>query len=460
MSLKVWNDGEVLHASDLNNNFIQLSNKIPTGSSLNVKEGLLIAIVGDSISTQYDLNACEIEITESDVGVELSAYATYYDNGTTIGDYTITSSDFGKELTFTPTSADIGKRIGVANNYNTKVWQTWWQYMAKQFNCEVLPVAWSGSSMSSHEENVATRFLTAHAWHDAQIRKMGKRIPGSMDRLSPDVIILYRGTNDLSHAPYSLLTDGYFDDDCNWAYPTTDVVDGGFGVKEAYSLTIKKIRETYPKAQIVLATLNNFRRIDYDNFPTNNGIYGIPDYNDAVREIAHFFGLQTIDFDKDGITWENCYEEGFITDSATIPTHPNAKGHLIMGKQAVSDLTNKLHIQDLVPINAENPRLFECEKMENTLIDSSGYIQYRSASFDVSLYHSIIYYPVTPGKTYYIQYGRNYCFMDDEEKVLATGNVNSASPQFTVTAPEGSLYLHICGKYEDVSSEDFEIKEV
>lgn len=454
--MKTWNNGEVLTALDLNNAFSEVLAAKTSG--LAVKPGLIISIVGDSISTQLGYNAPEIEITEQDVGISLTAYATYYDTNTTIGGYTITSSDIGKEITVIPTAADIGKQIGKVNNYNTICWQTWWQYMGKTLQCEVIPVAWSGSSMSSHEES-QSKFKTAHAWHDAQIRKMGKRIPGTMDRLSPDVIILYRGTNDLSHTPYSLLTEGYFDDDCNWSYPSTDVISEGFGVKEAYSLTIKKIRETYPKAQIVVATLNNFRRIDYDNFPTNNKIYGIPDYNDAVREIADFFGLQTIDFDKDGITWENCYEEGFVTDSATIPTHPNAKGHLIMGKQAVSDLTNKLHIQDLIPINAENPRLFECQKLENTLIDSNGYIQYYSTSFDVTQYHSIIYYPATPGKTYYINYGRNYSFMNDEEKVLDKGNVNSLNPQFTVTAPADAVYLHICGKYEDIDSDKFEIVE-
>lgn len=455
--MKTWSNGEVLTASDLNNAFSEvLANK--TSESITAKPGLLITIVGDSISTQLGLNMPEIEVTESDVGIELSAYATYYDIGTTIGGYTITSSDVGNELTFTPTSSDIGKQVGVPLNYNTKVYQTWWQYIAKTLQCEVNPVAWSGSSMSSHEAS-QVKYKASYAWHDAQIRKMGKRVPGSMERLSPDVIILYRGTNDMTHTPYSLLTDGYFDDDCNWAYPTTDVITDGYGVKEAYSLTIGKIRETYPKAFIVLATLNNFRRIDYDNFPTNNKIYGIPDYNDAVREIADFFGLQTIDFDKDGITWENCYDEGFITDSATIPTHPNNKGHLFMGKQAVCDLINKLHIQDIVPINGDDPRLFESEKLENTLIDSNGLITWKNSSFDVTLYHSIVYYPVEAGKTYYIPYGRNYAFIDENDTVLSTGNVNNASPQWYLTAPTNALYLHICGKYEDINSTDFTITE-
>jgi hypothetical protein len=154
-----------------------------------------------------------------------------------------------------------------------------------------------------------------------------------MNRLSPDIIIIYRGTNDTSHTPYSLITSGYFDNAKNWTYPTTDVTSsGGYGLKEAYSLTIKKIRATYPKAKIVLATLNNFKRVNFDKFPTNNGIYSLTEYNDMVREIADFFGCETIDFDKDGITFENCYDEGYVRDSSTNSTHPNNNGHLIMGQ--------------------------------------------------------------------------------------------------------------------------------
>ena len=68
---------------------------------------------------------------------------------------------------------------------------------------------------------------------------------------------------------------------------------------------------------------------------------GTLEYNRAIREAAEYLGCGLIEFDKDGITFENCYSEGFITDSATIPTHPNDKGHRVMGKRAVLDLTRQ-----------------------------------------------------------------------------------------------------------------------
>ena len=142
------------------------------------------------------------------------------------------------------------------------------------------------------------------------------------------------------HFPYTLLTEDYFNN-ANWQYPENDVVTGGYGYKEGLCLTIKKLRNTYPNAKIFLCTLNVFKRINYNHFPTNNGINTLPQYNNAIREVADFMGCGIIEFDKDGITFENCYSEGYITDSSIIPTHPNDKGHRVMGLKAIADLQSQ-----------------------------------------------------------------------------------------------------------------------
>jgi hypothetical protein len=77
----------------------------------------------------------------------------------------------------------------------------------------------------------------------------------------------------------------------------------------------------------------------YDVFPTRNSYYTLPQMNDVIRDIANIMGCGLIEFDKDGITFENCYADGYITDSATIPTHPNSKGHEVMSERALHDLT-------------------------------------------------------------------------------------------------------------------------
>lgn len=427
-----------------------------SGSPNNPFKGLKIAVIGDSISTNGNdgefFNAPEIKIKAEDQGVELSAYLTYYDvqGNLQLGGHTYTDSEIGTEVTFTPNSADVGKKIGLPNNYNAERITVWWEHVAQQLECEIIPVCWSGSSITSHEEADSTKkFLTSYAWHDAQIRKCGIRTPGTMTRTAPDAIIIYRGTNDFSHSPYTVLTDDYFDG-VNWEYPNTDVVPylnpawhrggiypstgqviptgdsdttnrgrtipfmllngtnkihvaSGFkakvayyngtneasyegidsdwitsdtvitplaaygkivagytddrnvtadmlsdlasnvyftacGYKEGLCLTIKKLRAAYPNAKIFLCTLNTFKRVNYSHFPTNNGLDTLPQMNNAIREVADYMGCGLIEFDKDGITFENCYSEGYITDSATTPTHPSDKGHYVMGRKAIADL--------------------------------------------------------------------------------------------------------------------------
>lgn len=301
-----------------------------------------VAIIGDSISTNGTdgdfPNVPEITVQAADVGVELKAYLTYYDvqGGLSLGGHTFTSDEIGTEVTFTPTNDDIGKKIGLPNNYNPASTVVWWEVMKEQLGFNPIPACWSGSSITSHEGNTA-QYKTSYAWHEAQIRKCGIRTAGTMNRTAPDVVFIYRGTNDFSHSPYTLLTDNYFDN-YNWTYPENDSVSGGYGYKEGLCLTIKKIRDAYPNAKIFLCTLNVFKRINYSHFPTNNGINSLPQYNDAIREVADFMGCGVINFDQDGITFENCYSQGYITDSATIPTHPSNKGHKAMGLKAIADI--------------------------------------------------------------------------------------------------------------------------
>ena len=310
---------------------------------IRVKNKIKIAILGDSISTQKNRNVTEIKIEKEDVGKELCAYPTYYDIGTTIGGYILDASNVGKELKFIPSNGDIGKEIGTSLNYNESVEKVWWEYVEEYFDAEMIPVCWSGSSFTRHEENIL-EVKTSYAWHDSQIRKLGTRVKGGMDRVAPDIVIIYRGCNDMTHMPFSKIIDNDFDR-CDWKYPDTDMVGDDYCIVRAISLTIEKIRKTYPDTKVVLATQTTFKRINCDSFPSNNGFYNLPYLNKTIREIADFFGCYTIDFDKCNITYENCYNLGYITDDFNHPTHPNSKGHEKMGKQAIYDLLYKLRIK-------------------------------------------------------------------------------------------------------------------
>ena len=310
---------------------------------MNKYQGKKISIIGDSVSTVNHHNAVQFTVLASDIEneVTLQGYPTYYDIGTTIGDKTVDSSMVGALTEFSPAEGDEGKTIGNAKNYNTTVRlnDVWWNILIKSIGAELLQnVSWSGSSISSHEGN-NEEYKTSYAWHDATIAKLATRDEEG-NTITPDVVIIYRGINDISHnggTGYSVLTDfGYGTTEI----PADDTVNTNrSGFKEAYALTIKKIREAYPMATIVCCTISFFKRnsTNFPGWPERNGTNTLAEFNDAIREVANLMGCEIIEFDKDGITWENCYPT-YINDSETNPTHPNANGHKKMAEKAISDL--------------------------------------------------------------------------------------------------------------------------
>ena len=429
------------------------------GEAMNkCKPGLAVAIIGDSISTHPKWNVSEIVVGSADVGVELRSYITYYDIDKTISldgatsAYTITAADVGTELTFKPCSADVGKTLGTPLNYNGSGTKVWWQVAADALGFTPIAATWSGSSITAHTASSESK-VASYSWHDHTIRTLGRRIAGSMERIAPDVVLVYRGTNDLSHSTKVRLTDGYFDK-VDWDYPETDLLsDGTYGYKEGLAILIHKIRTTYPKAQIMLCTCNVFKRSNYSHFPTHNGYFSIPQMNNAIREVADFFGVHTIELDKCGITWENCYDEGYITDSATTPTHPNTTGHAMMGRQAVCDLVNKLHIYDIEPIYVAD----DMGEVDKTYLVESLAVWVDGRTGSNANYFAFVDYPVTGGVTYSIPYGRNY-FWTDSSGAYLSGGQGLGATNLTLTAPSQAAYITICWSYADLGSSDAVIR--
>lgn len=457
-----FENGKILTAENLislETGIIDAENLFSTISKKQAQNGLRVAIIGDSISTHPQKNAPEIIIQPEDVGVALSSFISHYDIGKTVSlngsdsEYTISAEDVGNELDFVPSQNDIGKTFGTPLNYNS-ITAVWWQVAADALCFEPIAATWSGSSITSHTAGGSEK-KTSYAWHDHTIRTLGVRIPGSMNRIPPDVVLIYRGTNDLSHSKSVVLTEGYFDD-VNWEYPETDKLENGkYGFKEGLSLTIKKIREAYPRAIIVLCTCNVFKRSNCITFPTDNGNFSIPQMNNAIRETADFFGCHVIDLDKCGITFENCYSSGYITDSSDVPTHPNGRGHALMGNQAICDLLNKVHIYDITPIvDIYEDELNKSPYLaEYTLVSGTGVPGANDA------YFSYIAYPVEPNAKYKIPYGRNYGIYDITDTVIACGGGGGKS-DFTVTTPESASYISICWKYDDLEPTEVEITKL
>ena len=313
-----------------------------------------IVVIGDSISTIYGNNAYYKKVLSVDVGQTIQSYVTWFDvytndtttnptpTGKTIGGVLLTEAMVGTLQTFTPVTADIGKTIGDAYNYNSPTTKVWSQILCERTGCKLLKnVSWSGSRMVSGYDGVrATTFRLAYGWSDYTIGCCKDRDENGNEIL-PDVIIIYRGTNDMSHTPFAHIDDV----DLSNGIPATDLQENVYQFRIAYMLSIQKLRQAYPKATIICCTLNIFKRIVYDKFPTRNGIYTLPQINNAIRDIANTMGCGLIEFDKDGITFENCYSGGYITDSATEPTHPNTKGHTVMAEKAIENIQYLLRVE-------------------------------------------------------------------------------------------------------------------
>ena len=307
----------------------------------NLLKGKTIAVMGDSIGTRLGYNDPEILIGADDVGVELSAYLTSVDvnNGLSIAGHTYTSEEIGEEVTFTPTSDDIGKSIGTPLNHGAAADVRWWQMVCERFGMKAINASFSGSTMVSQESNTTTTYKASCAWHEATIRRCGIRVAGSMTRLAPDYIFIHRGVNDFSKTHsgrVAVLTDGLFDS-YDYSMPETDVltIDNTtkYGFKEAYAMTIQKLRDAYPTAVIICCTITPFRRNSESHFPPNNDIYALPQFNAAIREVADYYGCPVCDFDK-------LYSYEQLSVFTGDNTHPNEKGHRIMANKAITTLIN------------------------------------------------------------------------------------------------------------------------
>lgn len=331
--------------TDLLNNVQFLSHRVQLLPNLSGKR---IAVIGDSISTISGRNTPYWKVQTNDVGQTIQSYVTWWDvwadeGGTsptnkTIGGVALTAAMIGTLQTFTPVSGDVGKEIGVALNYNAASTKVWSQRFCELTGATLLANAsWSGSRITTGQTGT---YVLSEAWNDYTIGRCKGRTENG-DEIAPDIIFIYRGTNDFSHGPIVHIDDV----DLSNGIPNTDYINSLYQFKAGYYKTIQKLRQAYPNAYIVCCTLNVFKRMIYNVFPTRNSICTLPQMNDAIREIANTMGCGLVEFDKDGITFENCYSSGFITDSATTPTHPNSKGHDVMARKAIADVSFVLENQ-------------------------------------------------------------------------------------------------------------------
>jgi lysophospholipase L1-like esterase len=307
--------------------------------------GKTIAILGDSIGTRKGYNDPEVLISDADVGIQLSAYLTNNDVSAelSINGHTYTSDEIGTEVTFTPTAEDVGKSIGVPLNHGGANDIRWWQMLCTKLGMTATNASWSGATMVSNESITTTSYKASCAWYESTIRRCGFRTPGTMTRVAPDYIFIHRGVNDFSNThsgTKTVLTDDPFSA-YNYAIPQSDqiTVDGVtmYDFKQAYAMTIQKLRDAYPTAKIICCTIAPFRRHSETHFPPNNGRYNLPSFNKAIREVAEFFGCPVCEF-AEAYTYED------LSSYSSDGTHPNEYGHRSMYERALLCLVNNAKV--------------------------------------------------------------------------------------------------------------------
>ncbi|MCQ2513119.1 MAG: GDSL-type esterase/lipase family protein, partial [Lachnospiraceae bacterium] len=206
--------------------------------------------------------------------------------------------------------------------------ETWWMRLINETGmklCANVSISGSCCSTGARQDRVS-------GCKQERIDKLAKS-----DGTKPDVIIVYLGTNDY----LSAVGKGTFDG--SGSFPSGDPAT----FREAYSVMISRIQQTYPMAEIHCCTLQHtaskstdFRPVDYNE---NNEMK--KDWNEVIRELANLFHCHIIDFEKCGINASNIPfytgddavdEDGVSGEGSTgRGLHPNAEGHRLMFMEAL-----------------------------------------------------------------------------------------------------------------------------
>lgn len=150
----------------------------------------------------------------------------------------------------------------------------------------------------------------------------------------PDIILISGGVNDYTYAKSAQ------SEPLPWDDQDTPVLGNSF--TEAYACMIKKIQTNYPNAIVVgLSTWFTMRGTDNGYVLTHTSdsgnTYTQNDYNKAIEDVCYKMHIPFIRVDDIGMNRNNMYPT-FAVDSQTIPTHPNAKGQMLMGEYLATQL--------------------------------------------------------------------------------------------------------------------------
>ena len=208
--------------------------------------------------------------------------------------------------------------------------QMWWSILCDKTGMEPLVIdGWSGAGITQLED--ADHVAKVPMSSDARCSRLGS------GTTTPDIILIAGGVNDYTYALSEQSAP------LPWDCTVAPVLSNSF--TEAYACMIKKLQTNYPKAIIVCLSTWFTMRGDDNGYTLTHTVgshtYTQADYNEAIRYVAEHMHVPYIDVSNIGFNRNNFYPE-YAQDSATIPTHPNANGHYIMGTAIADKLEDEV----------------------------------------------------------------------------------------------------------------------
>ena len=187
---------------------------------------------------------------------------------------------------------------------------TWWGQVVERLGGKLLVNnSWSGSTVCWN----SLYQVPSYGCSDERTASLGK------DGISPDVIIVFMGTNDWGHGFQVVSSKHVKGDEHNCAI-----------FSNAYKIMLKKLRANYPKAEIWCLTLPISCSSAKENFefPYYYGGRHISEYCDSIKECAMQYNCRIIDLFISGEAYDTV--DGF---------HPNIRGMRMISNKVIKKIT-------------------------------------------------------------------------------------------------------------------------
>ena len=191
----------------------------------------------------------------------------------------------------------------------TDVEKTWWKMLIKNLGATLgVNDSWAGTTISNYSET-----NSGDTGPDACMAGI-TRIKNLGSNGTPDVIIMYGGTNDIHIDCDNRL--GTFDTTLTYPLDTSTQVWTTFA--DAFKDALMRLQSVYPLAEIIVL-LPGFTKSYYAMNTLNK-------YNSMMKRICNYFGVKYIDLRTCGVNWSNL--DYTLGDGI----HPNAKGMELIEK--------------------------------------------------------------------------------------------------------------------------------